>query len=159
MEFIQKIYKNIFENEDVASDVTSDNSSPNDDSNYYNKYMKYKKKYAKKIHMIGGTWGKFDITISGETNPTGLYQSAGIFYYNKKYHLSLNVPIPGVGPVSYPLELQDGRVFNIDTKNGNKVITFKYKDEDVVKVLEFRVTGSLRKRFSITKDNYRINII
>ena len=161
MDFIQKIYKNLFENneEEVSSDVPSDTSDVSSNSNYYQKYMKYKKKYSKKINMIGGNWGHFDISIAGETNPTGLYQSARIVYHNNKYLISLNVPIPGVGPVSYPLELQDGKVYNIETKNGNKVIIFKYKDDDVVKVLEFRVTGSLRKRFSVSKDGYRVNII
>ena len=64
-----------------------------------------------------------------------------------------------MGPVSYPLVLQDGKVFSTDIGNGKKVIKFKYKDDGSIKVIEFKYNSFLRKRFSIIRGREVLNVM
>lgn len=133
----------------------------NNKNNYFYKYMKYKRKYLKIAKQLTGGWGKFDISISGQTTQNNKYKSARIIYHKDKYIISINldVRILGISSLTYPIVLQDGKVYTISKKNNNNVITFKYKDDDNEKVLEFIVNNSLRKRFSINHGNQRLNIM
>lgn len=136
---------------------------------YKNKYYKYKKKYLElkeklKNQQIGGSIEPkgvidFDIYIAGQTNPKNIFQKANVKQSNGKYYISINLPIHNMGPVSYPLILQDGKVYTTDIVNGNKVIRFKYKDDGNTRIIEFKYNSFLRKRFSIIRGSQVLNIM
>ena len=159
--FYKKYYKYSIENKD-----------------YFNLYRKYKKKYIElksKLNneQVGGDLDKkslifqndpeegidFDIYIAGQTNPTNLFQKAFIKMHNGQYYISINLPLHNMGPVSYPIVLQDKKVYSTDTVNGNQVIRFKYKDGNNIKVIEFKYNAFLRKRFSLKRGNEILNIM
>ena len=128
---------------------------------YFYKYMKYKKKYLRMVTESTGGWGKFDISISGQTTPNNKFKAARVIYHDGKYKIiiSLDIQFLGINALNYPLVLQNGKVYSISKKNNDEVINFKYKDDGKEKTLEFIVNGLLRPSFSIRHGNQRINII
>tara|TARA_B100001287_G_C22642206_1_gene510754 strand:+ start:1017 stop:1499 length:483 start_codon:yes stop_codon:yes gene_type:complete len=160
MHLLKNFIYDIFEEKNELSE---------DNSKYYKKYCLYKKKYLNlknklnsmaKVDQSGGEIGKFDIQISGQTNPSNIYQKAIIKYHQDKYLISIQLPIAFMGPISYPIVLQDGRVYSITTdKNNNSVIRFKYKDDSDVKIIDFKVNNYLRKRFSIIRNGSVFSVL
>jgi hypothetical protein len=129
--------------------------------NYFYKYIKYKKKYLRKVHQLAGGSGKFDISISGLTTPNNKFKNARILHHEGKYiiSISLDVPILGIGGLTYPLELQNGKVYSIGVSNKKEVIVFKYKDDKKIKTIQFIVNNHLRKRFTLIKGKARLTIM
>ena len=130
-------------------------------NSYFYKYLKYKKKYLRKVHKLAGGSGKFDISISGITIPNNKFKSARIIHHKGKYiiSISLDAPILGIGGLTDPLELQNGKVYSIGASNKQEVIIFKYKDDNKIKTIQFIVNNLLRKRFVLVKGKVRLTIM
>ena len=148
MEFFKNFINKTDDNENKSSE----------DSKYYKKYMTYKKKYLelkKKIEnsQSGGSIGKLDIVISGQTSPKNIFQKAFIKYHDGRYLISIHLPILNMGPLSFPIELQDGKVYQFVNINNNEVIRFKYKDDTTIRTIDFKVNSFLRKRISVNRGN------
>ena len=82
---------------------------------YFYKYMKYKKKYLRKVSELTGGWGKFDISISGQTTPNNKFKTARVIYHDGAYKIIINldVQILGINALNYPLVLQNGKVYTV----------------------------------------------
>ena len=157
MEFLRNFIKDTFDTKESNNEISDENIT------YYQKYMSYKKKYIElknklKIKQLGGEVGKFDIIIAGQTNPTNVYQKANIRYYDNKYIISINASLHNMGPMSYPIVLQEGKLYTIDTVHNTKVIRFKYQDTSDVKIIEFKNNAYFKSRLSVIKDNNIISI-
>ena len=136
--------------------------SPNDNLTYYEKYLKYKKKYLEaksSFEQSGGGIGRLDIEVSGHTLPKKIYQQVFVKYHDGRYLISINLPIFNMGPLSFPVELQNGKVYTISNKNGSDIIKFKYRDGKDIKEIEFIVDNFMRKRFSLIRGNQSISIL
>ena len=133
----------------------------NNEKMYLEKYLKYKKKYLELVDNLLGGWEKFYISIAGQTLPDKKFKIIRIQEKDGKYTLSINLDyiIAGIGAISYPLVLQDGKVYKIETGKQGNIISFKYKDNNDEKIIKFIINNLLKKRFSITHNNKRLSII
>ena len=166
MHIFQNLINDLF---DVRTE-TSEISSQHQNDTFKSKYYKYKKKYLDlkfklENQQVGGNINKpeggfkFDIYIAGQTNPKNIFQKANIKEVNGKYFISLNLPVYNMGPVSYPIVLQNNQVYSTAEVNGERVIRFKYKDDNNIRTIEFKYNSFLRKRFSVIRGSEVLNLM